>query len=145
MDSIRELTPDSPEAQQAIYNLLGTTLAELKEIDKTVVGSSKNISGIRTDLKNVFNFVPGSPQAATVVNAGVNVQPPVGSLHVTHIPTPQPPVLQQPPSTVLVEPQVQDDPNQLVFDFSKKITPDTINDKLDAILVKLDKILDKLE
>ena len=56
MDSIRELTPDSPEAQQAIYNLLGTTLAELKEIDKTVVGTSKNISGIRTDLKNVFNF-----------------------------------------------------------------------------------------
>lgn len=139
MESIKELTPDNPEAQQAIYNLLGTTLAELKEIDKTVVGSSKNITGIRTDLKNVFNFQE-PPTPATVVNAGVNIQSQSAPLHATFIPTPVP---SAPPP--IVTPIQQEDPDQLVFDFSKKITPDTINDKLDIIIRKLDKIVDKLQ
>jgi hypothetical protein len=41
-----------------------------------------------------------------------------------------------------VPPISQEDPNQLVFDFSKKITPDTINDKLDRIISKLDRVIE---
>lgn len=134
MDFFKPVDPNSPQAREAIVNLLGTTLAQLKEIDKNVVGSSKNISGVRTDLKNVFANIPidqppvpqppptiqySSPSpVATTVNAGINISAPV-------LP--------------------QEDPDQLVFDFSKKITPDTINDKLDRILSKLEGIVSKLD
>jgi len=141
MDFFRPVDPNTPEARDAIVNLLGTTLAQLKEIDKNIVGSSKNISGIKTDLKSVFSNIPQANEpvptpvpshqpvvttiqhqyapspAATVVNAGINVQ----------------------------QPLVTEDPNQLVFDFSKKITPDTINDKLDRLLDKLDLLTSKLD
>ena len=134
MDFFKPVDPNSPQAREAIVNLLGTTLAQLKEIDKNVVGSSKNISGVRTDLKNVFANIPidqppvlqppptiqySSPSpVATTVNAGINISAPV-------LP--------------------QEDPDQLVFDLSKKITPDTINDKLDRILSKLESIVSKLD
>ena len=46
MDFFKPVDPNSPQAREAIVNLLGTTLAQLKEIDKNVVGSSKNISWV---------------------------------------------------------------------------------------------------
>jgi len=115
--------------------LLGSTLAELREIDKNVVGSSKNISAIRTDLKNVLNFQQASP-AATVVNAGANIA------GIPNVPIQQQSaVAVQPPPPVISTPLVED-PNQLVFDFNQKITPETINNKLDRILDKLDRIIE---
>ena len=130
MDGIVNLPPDDPRAREAIVNLLGTTLSELKEIDKNVVGGSRNISALKTDLKSVFNFQQPSP-ATSVINTVV---------------APQQPVLQAiPPAALQVSatPQTQpiDDPNQLVFDFNQKITPNTVNDKLDRILDKLDRII----
>lgn len=138
MDSIINLSPDDPRAREAIVGLLGTTLAELREIDKNVVGSSRNISALRTDLKNVLNFQQASP-AATVVNAGANI----AGMH--NIPVQQQPVaLQLPtqPSPAVIPAPSAEDPNQLVFDFNQKITPETINNKLDRILDKLDRIID---
>ena len=129
MDSIVNLDPNDPRARDAILSLLGTTLSELKEIDKNVVGSSRNISALKTDLKNVLNFQHAVPPVATTVAAGINIQP-------------QQHIIQPPPSPVAtVAPQ--EDPNQLVFDFNQKITPDTINNKLDRILEKIDRIIDR--
>jgi hypothetical protein len=133
MDSIVNLTPDDPRAREAIIGLLGTTLSELREIDKNVVGSSKNISALRTDLKNVLNF-PQVPPTATVVNAGANI----GGLHVAPVQQ-QPTVVQ--PSQIPISTAPAEDPNQLVFDFNQKITPETVNNKLDRILDKLDRII----
>lgn len=134
-DALVPLDPNSEQAKHAVMALLGATLAELKQIDQTVVGSSTNIKGMKTDLKNVFNTLQQStPQpavqqpsiqysnpVATAVNAGINLQP------------------------VQVQPTPSEDPNQLVFDFNKPITPDTINDKLDRILDKLNAVIDLLK
>lgn len=130
MDSIVNLDPSDPRARDAILSLLGTTLSELKEIDKNVVGSSRNISALKTDLKNVLNFQHAAPPVATTVAAGINIQP-----QQQHTIQPLP----SPVATVAL----QEDPNQLVFDFNQKITPDTINNKLDRILEKIDRIIDR--
>lgn len=139
MDGIVNLTPDDPRAKEAIIGLIGSTYAQLKEIDNHVVGSSSNIKALKTDVNSLITGIikpnthqhvpaPVTPTPAvqvtptfvapthTVVAAGLNVQPTV--------------------------PMPQEDPDQLVFDFNKKITPDTINDKLDRILDKLDRIIE---
>lgn len=130
-EALVPLDPNSPEAKNAILALLGTTLAELKQIDKNVIGSSKDIIANRTNLQNVFNVT--SPIQNTPVSQPTTppVSPPI-QITVNH-PSPTPP------------PVVDEDPNQLVFDFTKKITPDTINDKLDRILDKLDRVIDLLK
>lgn len=138
MDGIVNLSPEDPRAKEAIISLLGTTLAELKQIDKAVVGSSKNIAAVKTDLKNVLNFQQApvvappviTPPIATTVAAGINIQQ---SQHT-------PAQIQPQSQSVPVE-----DPNQLVFDFNQKITPDTINNKLDRILDKLDNIISAIK
>lgn len=129
-DGLVPVDPNSQEARNAVLALLGTTLAELKQIDKNIVGTSKDIVANRTNLENVFNIreqvlpqQPPQPQIAAPIQITVNTPPS--------------------PST---PPQITDeDPNQLIFDFSKKITPDTINDKLDRILDKLDRVIDLLK
>jgi len=132
-DALVPLDPNCPQAKEAIINLLGTTLAELKNIDKSVVGSSKFVSGNRTNLENVFrSTVEAAVQPAQVpatVSAPANSQ-----VTVTFTPPPQ-----QQQST-----ETASDPNQLVFDFNQKITPDIVNGKLDRILDKLDRIIEKL-
>lgn len=137
-DTLIPLDPNSEQAKHAVMALLGATLAELKQIDQNVVGSSTNIKGMKTDLKNVFNATaqpqpqpiiqpqavpqPYIPPAATSVNAGLNIE---------HR------------STIQLSPAVpEEDPNQLVFDFNKPITPNMVNDKLDRILDKLNHIID---
>lgn len=139
MDGLVSLTPDDPRAKEAIINLLGTTLAELKQIDKTVVGGSRNIAAVKTDLKNVLNFQQ-APPTATVVNAGINVERhvPVATLQPQLAPQIQPVQQSEPP-------RLPEDPNQLVFDFNQKITPDVVNNKLDRILDKLDSIINILK
>jgi len=131
-DALVPLDPNSPQAKEAIINLLGTTLAELKNIDKSVIGSSKFVSGNRTNLENVFRTTVESAvqpaQSPATVSAPANSQ-----VTVTFTPPPQ-----------KQQPEVVEDPNQLVFDFNQKITPDIVNNKLDRILDKLDRIIDKL-
>ena len=88
-----------PRIANVVYNFLGTTLAQLNEIDKNNLGSS-SLKALKTDPKNVFrinadssmNLMPSYPvetapvpdmPAATVVaapnqnvvNAGINVAP----------------------------------------------------------------------
>ena len=140
--SIVELDPNSQEANQAVMALLGATLAELKQIDQFTVGGSANIKGIKTDLKNVFNTRAQPPVLAAAPQLGMSYAPAPAvnavnaGLNIETVKAASPPQQSQ---------EVQDDPNQLVFDFNKPITPDTINNKLDIILDKLNNIIDRLK
>jgi hypothetical protein len=138
-DGLVAVDPNSVEGKNAIMALLGTTLAELKQIDRQSVGSSKNISGVKTDLQNVFRIT--TDQTTPQQSQQPNLQP---TIEFNPIQVVQQPVIQSqqaPPVAVVVQ-QPAEDPNQLVFDFNKPITPTTINDKLDRILDRLDRIVD---
>lgn len=117
------------EARYALASLLGATLSELKNIDSNIVGGSNNIKALKTDVNKI---IPPLAQ----------LQPQVQQPAITvTIPQFQPQVA----TTQVAVPQIQDDPNQLVFDFNQKITPDTINNKLDTIIDKLNRIIDLLK
>ena len=136
-DGLVAVDPNSAEAKNAVLALLGTTLAELKQLDRNVVGSSKNISGVKTDLQNVFRIT--TDQTTSQPSQQPTLQPTI-EFNLTQA-VPQP-ILQQVPQVVAAVQQPAEDPNQLVFDFNKPITPTTINDKLDRILDRLDRIID---
>lgn len=135
MDGIVDLSPDDPRAKEALIGLIGSTFAQLKEIDSNVVGGSNNIKALKTDVKGMIESLVHRPQQQvaapsvqltpmyvapthTVVAAGINVP------------------------AQLAPTVPQEDPNQLVFDFNMKITPDTINDKLDRVISKLDRVME---
>jgi len=138
-DGLVAVDPNSAEAKNAVLALLGTTLAELKQLDRNVVGSSKNISGVKTDLQNVFRIT--TDQTTPQPSQQPTPQPTIefNPIQVAHQPVIQP---QQTPPVAIAVQQPAEDPNQLVFDFNKPITPTTINDKLDRILDRLDRIID---
>lgn len=127
-DNIVELGPDNPGTKLAVAALLGSTLSELKSIESNIVGSSSNIRALKTNVNQIFSQLSSQQPIAAppqqqinpvnVVNAGINLPQPV----------------QQAAPVTAAE---YEDPNQLVFDFNKPITPDTINGKLDSILSKL--------
>lgn len=139
-DGLVAVDPNSAEAKNAVLALLGTTLAELKQLDRNVVGSSKNISGVKTDLQNVFRIT--TDQAASQPSQQPTLQPAIEFNSTQAVPQPILQQVQQVPQVVAVVQQPAEDPNQLVFDFNKPITPTTINDKLDRILDRLDRIID---
>jgi hypothetical protein len=136
-DGLVAVDPNSAEAKNAVLALLGTTLAELKQLDRNVVGSSKNISGVKTDLQNVFRIT--TDQTTSQPSQQPTLQPTIEFNSTQAVPQP---ILQQVPQVVAAVQQPAEDPNQLVFDFNKPITPTTINDKLDRILDRLDRIID---
>ena len=136
-DGLVAVDPNSAEGKNAVLALLGTTLAELKQLDRNVVGSSKNISGVKTDLQNVFRIT--TDQTTSQPSQQPTLQPTIEFNSTQAVPQP---ILQQVPQVVAAVQQPAEDPNQLVFDFNKPITPTTINDKLDRILDRLDRIID---
>ena len=131
MNEIVELGPENPGTKLAVAALLGSTLSELKSIESNIVGSSSNIRALKTNVNQIFSQLttsqpqvvqpPPAAPIANVVNAGINTQ------------------------VQVTPPTVQEDPNQLLFDFNKPITPDTINNKLDSILSKLSDIDQRLK
>jgi outer membrane protein OmpA-like peptidoglycan-associated protein len=134
MNDIVQLGPEDPGTKFAVAALLGSTLSELKSIESNIVGSSSNIKALKTNVNQIFSqLTTAAPHQQTpstvisapvvpianVVNAGINIQPGTTA--------------------------IQDDPNQLLFDFNKPITPHTINNKLDTILSKLADIDQRLK
>jgi len=122
------------EARFALASLLGATLSELKNIDSNIVGGSNNIRALKTDVNKIIPpLVQPQPQvqqpAITVTIP--QFQPQVATPQVTA------------PQNITT--QTQEDPNQLLFDFNQKITPDTVNNKLDSIIDKLNRIIDLLK
>lgn len=134
MDAIRNLDINDPAAKYAVAALLGATLSELKTIDRAIVGGSKNIAAAKPDLTRIFGAAPDQTTGTTQTIS--NVQP------TPHVPL-QPTVI--PPAPRSQESVPQEDPNQLVFDFNKPITPESINSKLDTIIEKLNRVIELLK
>lgn len=130
MDAIRNLDIADPAAKYAVAALLGSTLAELKTIDQAIVGGSKNIAAAKPDLARIFGAAATQP-----------VAPP--QLPIQPHPQVQPIAVAAPPAQPT--PPTQEDPNQLIFDFNKPITPESINNKLDTIIDKLNRIIELLK
>ena len=133
-----------PDAQTALMNLIGSTFSELKKVENNIVGDKKpTIAAMKTDLNRLVEEAKqlGAPQH----------QPQAAYQQVVHqaVPQliPQPAVLTQPmlvPQPVVVQQLPEEDPNQLQFDFYKKITPEDIHGKLSDINFSLKEIVDKL-
>ena len=123
-----------PDARTALLNLIGTTYAELKKVDSHIVSGSQNIAGTKTD----FNRLAQEAVAAVSQPVQVIPQPQI---------IPQPHIIPQPIQVPQLQQQVispEHDPNQLEFDFYKKITPDDLYKKLSNIDNSLATILEKL-
>lgn len=123
-----------PDARTALLNLIGSTYAELKNVDKHIVSGSHNISGTKAD----FNRLAQEAVAA--------MSQPVQAAHnqpqaLTPEFVPQPITLHPVPQQIVSH---EHDPNQLEFDFYKKITPDDLYKKLSNIDGSLTTILEKL-
>ena len=151
MDAIQDVNPNSSnEAKFALAALLGSTMAQLKEIDRSIVGSSSNISS-KLDVQRVLQSIQPVQQPQLPI-----LQQPQPPTLQQHQPVQQPALSFAPQATVVnaginvatpvvLQPTAEEDPNQLLFDFTKKITPDTVNDKLDIIINKLNKIIEFVE
>jgi hypothetical protein len=133
-DAIQTLDPRDPRAREALIGILGTTLAGLKQIDSSIVGGSNNLTANKTDINQFASILNAHPpqqapqQAPQFVPQFIPQQAPQFALPV--------PVL---------EPVPIEDPNQLVFDFNKPITPTVVNDKLDIIINKINSLLEKFD
>jgi hypothetical protein len=129
-DAIQTLDPRDPRARDALIGILGTTLAGLKQIDNSIVGGSNNLTANKTDIN----------QFASILNAHPPQQAPQLAPQLPQF------IPQQAPQYVPpVPPAPIEDPNQLVFDFNKPITPTIVNDKLDIIINKLNSLLEKFD
>lgn len=138
-DNFNDLPPDP---RSALLGLIGSTFAELKNIDGHLVTKNNHIAGIKADLNKLV---------AEANN--LNTQQLPQQLPQQTIPNTAAPVLEPIPATSsALQPRVQsqprletftgEDPNQLMFDFYRKITPEDINSRLADIDLKLSKILD---
>lgn len=134
-----------PDPRSALLGLIGSTFAELKNIDSHLITKNSNIAGIKTDLNRLV-------AEANSLNNQVPVQAPVQQpvAHTPNVPALEPIPVTQSASQPHIESQPRletytgEDPNQLMFDFYRKITPDDINSRLADIDLKLSKILDLL-
>jgi hypothetical protein len=119
--------------------LLGMTTAEMKDIDKNIVGSGSNISGLRLDVNKMvdeFNtaLAPVAPVAVQQPVLQGIAQPQL--LAVTNTP----PVLPE-----QAQATVNYDPNQLEFDFYKKITPEDLQYELKNINKNIKNLQEKID
>jgi outer membrane protein OmpA-like peptidoglycan-associated protein len=136
MDTFAELSPE--ELKLTALQFMGQHLTgDLKELNKNIVSQNRTLQGMTIDPVHVINTIPGGRIAqqpnpyANVVNAGINVQQPINSIPVQHVPEVQQHV-------------VQTDPNQLEFDFNNSNIAKQIFDKIDVINSKLDKVIASL-
>ena len=135
------------DPREMALRLLGMTKSELGEIDKKVISGHNYVGGTRADYNKIAKEV-----LTQLVPA--NVQPVQNTPPPQPIPTQQIPV--EPVATPLVthvssqqlngtsQPQLQtytgEDPNQLQFDFYKKIKPEDLEYQLRLINSRLDSI-----
>ena len=133
-DTFNDLPPDP---RSALLGLIGSTFAELKNIDSHLITKNSNIAGIKTDLNRLVSEANN-----------LNVPQPIQQLPQATVPVLEP----IPATSPALQPRVQsqprletftgEDPNQLMFDFYRKITPEDINSRLADIDLKLSKIVD---
>ena len=125
MDSFKELTPE--EIKLATIQFMGQHLTgDLKMLDQHITNKTTSLQGLTIDPVKIINTIPGYQNpVATVVNAGINTiqQQPVLNIQ-----------------TVQTVATVQNDPNQLEFDFDSSPYSKQIFEQLERIERKLDAV-----
>ena len=137
--------PSSPK--EALLGLIGSTFAELKRVDEYSVSKNQFTTGIKTDINRLISEaerleVSSQPQQQPQIYQQVPPQP------VLHPEPVQQPVINPQSNIVPVvetQPLSNDDPDQLLLDFYRKITPEDINTRLADIDSKLYQILQILK
>lgn len=133
--------PSDP--RENILRLLGMTVSSLKEIDSNISGNpNPYIKGFKLDTKEILNeaITNLTPHHVTQqTQPVVNLPVASGPIQVN----PQVPTVQQASIQSLNTPQY--DPNQLEFDFYKKIKPEDIENQLKSLNIGIKKINEKLD
>jgi hypothetical protein len=131
-----------PDARSALLGLIGSTFAELKQVDANIISRNANVTAMKSDLNRLVQ----EANSLGMVHAPINPhEPPQVIPHQQAVPQIVPqeiPIAQLP---ITSQPAQLSDPNQLEFDFYRKITPDDINNKFAEINLKLSNIVEKLE
>lgn len=135
-DNFADLPPDP---RSALLGLIGSTFAELKNIDSHLVTKNGNIAGIKTDLNRLVAEANNLNVQQPVQQQARPAVPALEPIPITSSVS-QPNITSQP----VLETYTGNDPNQLMFDFYRKITPEDINSRLADMDLKLSKILDLL-
>ena len=129
-----------PDARTALLGLIGSTFAELKKVDEHLITKNQFTAGIKTDLTKLI-------QEANTLGAPPRQQAPQLAPQPVLQPSPQlipQPVVVNSVSSPRIETYTGDDPNQLQFDFYKKITPEDLLAKLTDINISLNTMVEKL-
>lgn len=132
--------PSDP--REMALRLLGMTRSEMREIDSKVVSGHNSVGGTRADYNKIAKEV--LTQIAPNGSQPVNPQPQPPPQFVPS-PIPQPAPVQQPiqhelPIQAIVNPGIDENRDQLEFDFYKKLKPEDIEYQLRVINSKLDNI-----
>jgi hypothetical protein len=127
------------DPREAAMLLLGMTTGELRSIDDKVVSGRNSVGGIRSDINKIVTDI------RNIKTTNTQTPPPPQQLE----PQPavsQPTAIPEASQQVIVQQQEHnlDDPNQLQFDFYKKIKPEDIEYQLRLIKSSLDNIESKL-
>lgn len=145
MDAQDPLELDSlpSDPREMVLRLVGMTASSLKDIDSRVTDTNNPyVKGLKIDpakvVREAINSVtPIQPQ----------IQPQVGLVQAHYQPT-IPVIQQHQPASVppqQANPQVEYDPNQLEFDFFRKIKPEDLELQLKNINISIKRLEGKLD
>lgn len=115
------------DPREAALLLLGMTAGELKSIDEKVISGRNSVGGIRSDINKIVSDIRGMPAP------GNARQPKPAQQPQRSVPQPVPQPVPVQPAPQPSQPTAQLDPNQLEFDFYKKIKPEDIEYQLRLI------------
>jgi hypothetical protein len=128
------------DPREAAMLLLGMTAGELRSIDEKVVSGRNSVGGIRSDINKIVSDIRSIKPSTQ--------QPQPQPVHTAVVPPPvvlpAPELVPQPAVIPQAQPLTQDDPDQLQFDFYKKIKPEDIEYQLRLLKSSLDNIDSKL-
>jgi len=142
MDTQDPLELDSlpSDPREMVLRLVGMTASSLKDIDSRVTDTNNPfVKGLKIDPAKVVR---------EAINSVTPIQPQVGLVNAQ---SPQIPVLQPAQQTGVSaqptsqQPQVVYDPNQLEFDFFRKIKPEDLELQLKNINISIKRLESKLE
>jgi hypothetical protein len=129
------------DARSALLGLIGSTFAELKKVDANIISRNENVTAMKSDLNKLVQ----EANMLAVPHPQPQPQQHQPQLHPQPVPVLQPiPIIASDSAPALQAPQSVD-PNQMEFDFYKKITPEDLNNKLADINLQLSNIVDKLD
>lgn len=147
-ETFRSLDPN--EIQNTLLQFMGENMGELKKLDSSLIAKNQTLQGMTLDPRAVLRSVPPP-------GPGQRQPPPIE--HVPIVQQAAQSIIQQPHPTVVtttVQNEIEEDPNQLMFEFVTDLKKDTsiletikeINKKVNTIersLAELNRNIEKLK